>query len=178
MKKNDIAYFGGGCFWCTEAIFSLLRGVISVTPGYAGGKTKDPTYEQVCSGNTGHAEVIKVTFDSSQISYRDLVDIFFHAHDPTTLNRQGNDFGTQYRSVIFYTDEDQRKSIEQILRELHASGEFQKPVVTEVTHFATFFPAEAYHKRYYERYQFEPYCQLMISPKLAALRKKYALKLQ
>jgi peptide-methionine (S)-S-oxide reductase len=174
MKQNNFAVLGGGCFWCTEAIFSNLRGVLSVTPGYAGGTVRHPTYEQVCRGTTGHAEVIRVVYDPGIIRYEDLLDVFFHMHDPTTKNKQGNDTGPQYQSIIFFADILQRKTAEQYLIDLKKSGEFNKPIVTELKPLGTFYEAEEYHKQYYKRYQFEPYCEVVISPKLKALREKFS----
>jgi peptide-methionine (S)-S-oxide reductase len=167
---NEIAVFGGGCFWCTEAIFKGLKGVVLVMPGYSGGAIENPTYAQVSTGDTGHAEVIKIEFDPSVIAYRDLVEVFMYTHDPTTLNRQGNDVGTQYRSVIFYTDEKQKQTAEEVLEELRK----EKTVVTELSAFEKFYEAEDYHRDYYERNQNQPYCQVVISPKLQKLREKYS----
>ncbi len=172
-KEIKTAVFGGGCFWCTEAVFKMLRGVESVTPGYSGGDDK-PTYEQVSSGNSGHAEVIEITFDPNSISFEDLLTVFFASHDPTTLNRQGNDIGTQYRSVIFYTNEDQKKSAEKFITEINASNEKGKPIVTEILPLKKFFPAESYHLDYYARNQNQPYCELVINPKLEKVQQKFA----
>src|SRR3989344_3957065 len=166
------AVFGGGCFWCTEAVFEMLRGVVSVTPGYAGGTIDNPTYEQVCTGDTGHAEVIRIEFDPSKISYRDLLTVFFATHDSTTLNRQGGDVGTQYRSVILYTDEAQKKDAEKQIKEIDnekGSGH----VVTEVVPLRGFFSAEAYHKDYYKRNPEAAYCQIIINPKLEKVQKTF-----
>jgi peptide-methionine (S)-S-oxide reductase len=168
------AVLGGGCFWCTEAVFSILKGVLRVTPGYAGGKIDKPTYQQVCSGTTGHAEVIKIDYDPSLISYIDLLDVFFHVHDPTTLNRQGNDFGEQYRSIIFCIDEEQKALAERFVSELNASPEFKRPVVTEIKQLTAFYEAEGYHQSYYENNGGQPYCQMIISPKLDKFRQKFA----
>lgn len=170
--KIEKAAFGGGCFWCTEAVFGELRGVVSIMPGYAGGAVKNPTYEQVCSGTTGHAEVILVEYDPTQISFNDLLTVFFATHDPTTLNRQGNDVGTQYRSVILYTNEAQRKEAEAFIAELNVGSE-ERPVVTEVKALDTFYPAEAHHREYYRNNAAAPYCQLVISPKLEKLKEKF-----
>jgi len=174
MNKNEVAVFGGGCFWCTEAVFEELKGVMSVMPGYAGGTVKNPTYEAVCSGTTGHAEVTRVEFDPSQISFRDLLTVFFATHDPTTLNRQGNDVGTQYRSAVFYSSEEQKKETETFIKELDASDPNGHPVVTEVTPLDEFFPAEDYHRQYYKKNPGAGYCQVIISPKVDKLQEKFA----
>ena len=175
-EKIEVAVFGGGCFWCTEAVFEMLRGVASVSPGYAGGNStgdgKNPTYEAVSSGTTGHAEVIKVEFHPQEISYRDLLIIFFASHDPTTKNRQGNDIGTQYRSVIFYTTNAQKTDAEAFIKELYDDA--ARPIVTEVRPLETFYPAEDYHKNYYERNKNQPYCEVIISPKIEKLKEKYS----
>ena len=176
--QTEIAVFGAGCFWCTEAIFSSLRGVISVLPGYTGGTKPNPTYEDVCSGKTGHAEVARITFDPSVIPYRDLLDIYWHTHDPTTRNMQGNDVGTQYRSVIFTTSDKQKAEAETLKKDLDASGDFPKPIVTEIQQLDIFYEAENYHKEYYAKNSYQPYCQVVISPKLAHLREKYSKKLK
>ncbi|KKT81925.1 MAG: hypothetical protein UW79_C0013G0052 [Candidatus Yanofskybacteria bacterium GW2011_GWA2_44_9] len=159
--KNQIAVFGGGCFWCTEAVFAQLKGVVSVMPGYAGGSTPNPTYESVCGGKTGHAEVIKIEFDPEIISYEDLLTVFFAVHDPTTLNRQGNDVGTQYRSIILYTDEQQKIQAENVVSELSKEGD---RVVTEIKPLEKFHPAEDYHKDYYAKNPDQAYCRLVINP--------------
>ncbi|HLD00038.1 peptide-methionine (S)-S-oxide reductase [Candidatus Kaiserbacteria bacterium RIFCSPHIGHO2_01_FULL_48_10] len=171
--KNEIAVFGGGCFWCTEAAFERLRGIVSVESGYAGGNVENPTYEQVSGGRTGHAEVVRVEFDPLQISFHDLLTVFFGIHDPTTLNRQGNDSGTQYRSFILYTSDLQKQEVELYIAELQRDLK-QTPIVTEIKKLAAFYPAEEYHKRYYERNSDQPYCQLVINPKIAKLKKEYA----
>ena len=173
-SHNDVAVFANGCFWCTEAVFSSLKGVASVTSGYTGGTIPNPTYEQVSSGNTGHAECIKIEFDPSVISYDDLLAVFFYTHDPTTLNRQGNDIGTQYRSAIFYTHEDQKQKAEELIAELNSSKAYDTPVVTEVVPLQKFYSAEAYHARYYAKHADQPYCQLVIAPKLEKLHKRFA----
>jgi len=172
------AVLGGGCFWCTEAIFSRLKGVLKVTPGYAGGNNDNPTYEQVCSGTTGHAEVNKIEYDPSVISYVDLLDVFFHIHDPTTLNRQGNDFGEQYRSIILYTDEEQKLLAERFISELKAGAEFKQPIVTEIHPLTAFYPAENYHHGYYENNSGQPYCRMIIGPKLDKFRQKFTKSLK
>lgn len=173
-EQVETAVFGGGCFWCTEAIFQRLKGVQSVESGYAGGHTPSPTYEQVSNGDTGHAESIRIEFDASQISYSDLLNVFFATHDPTTLNRQGNDIGTQYRSAIFYTDKKQRDEALEFIRKLEEDGTFDNSIVTEVAPLDQFWPAESYHQRYYNNNQGKPYCQLVINPKIAKLRQKFA----
>ena len=178
MNTSNIAVLGGGCFWCIEAVISALRGVVSVKPGYAGGIKANPTYEEVCTGKTGHAEVAQIEFDPSIISYRDLLDIFWHMHDPTTLNKQGADVGTQYRSVIFTTTEDQFKEANTLKNELDASKEFPGPIVTEIKPLQIFYEAENYHKEYYLKNSYQPYCQIVISPKIAHLKAKYAKKLK
>lgn len=173
--KNSIesAVFGGGCFWCIETIFARLNGVFKVTSGYAGGKTVKPSYMQVCSGTTGHAEVIKIDYDPSVISYPDLLDVFFHVHDPTTLNRQGNDAGEQYRSVILYQNEGQKQEAEQFISRLKNSREFDRPIVTEIEPLAEFYGAEDYHQNYYENNTEQPYCQMIIAPKLAKFKSRF-----
>lgn len=178
-KTNDlaIATLGGGCFWCLEAAFDEVRGVKNVVSGYSGGMVLNPSYEQVCSGNTGHAEVVQVTFDPSDITYRDILSLFFAIHDPTTLNRQGADVGTQYRSVIFYHDEEQMSDAEELIGELNSAGLWQNPIMTEVTPLGEFFTAEDYHQNYYQQNGQQPYCQVVITPKLAKFRKKYASRL-
>lgn len=177
-NQTEIAVLGGGCFWCTEAVFNMLRGVISAVPGYSGGIADNPTYWDVCSGETGHAEVVKVEFDSSVIPYHDILDIFFHIHDPTSLNRQGADTGTEYRSVIFYSDDRQRKTAESLKKELNESGEFRSAILTEIKPLKEFYEAEPEHKEYYEKNSYMPYCQIVISPKIAHLKEKYAKKLK
>ena len=172
--KKEMAVFGGGCFWCTEAVFDELRGVRSVVSGYAGGATKNPTYEQVCSGQTGHAEVIKVEFDPTEISFRDLMTVFFATHDPTTLNRQGNDAGTQYRSVILYTDDEQKRQAAAFIRELDDAKTFRNPVVTTLEPLAEFYPAEDYHQKFFANNPFQSYCQYTIPPKLNKLHKQFS----
>jgi len=171
--KSKIAVFGGGCFWCTEAVFDELRGVKSVMSGYAGGSTKNPTYEEVCGGGTGHAEVIKIDFDPVEIVFKDLLTVFFATHDPTTLNRQGNDVGTQYRSAIFYADEEQKREAEAFIKELNDSKAFGKPVVTTLEPLGEFYVAEDYHQKYYANNPYQPYCQYMIPPKLSKLHKQF-----
>lgn len=167
--KNEIAVFGGGCFWCTEAVFKELRGVRRVSSGYAGGRTSHPTYEQVCSGGTGHAEVIRIEFDPKEISFRDLLTVFFATHDPTTLNRQGNDVGSQYRSVILYNSEEQRVEAASFIKELTDAGNFRNPIVTTLEPLTEFYSAEEYHQDYFANNPYQPYCQYTIPPKLNKL---------
>jgi peptide-methionine (S)-S-oxide reductase len=171
--KNETAVFAGGCFWCTETLFARLKGVVSAVPGYTGGTAPNPTYEQVCGGATGYAEAAKIVFDPSVISYEDLLTIFFFTHDPTTLNRQGNDVGTQYRSAIFYSTPEQKATVETFIKNLTAEGAYDKPIVTEVVPFDIFYEAEDYHKNYYETHKDAPYCQIVIGPKVEKLEKKY-----
>jgi len=173
-SKKEIAVLGGGCFWCTEAVFKMLRGIISVTPGYAGGAKVSPTYEQVSEGDTGHAEVIKIEFDPTQIYFRDLLTVFFGSHDPTTVNRQGNDVGTQYRSVIFYTSDVQKIEAKHFISELNDSDPNGKTIVTEIAPLDKFYDAENYHKDYYERNQDNPYCEVIINPKLQKVQEQFA----
>jgi peptide-methionine (S)-S-oxide reductase len=172
--KYDSAVFAGGCFWCTEAVFDELRGVRSVVSGYAGGTTKNPTYEQVCSGTTGHAEAIKIEFDPGQISFRDLMTVFFATHDPTTLNRQGNDAGTQYRSAILYANEEQKQQADAFLKELDAAQAFKNPIVTTLEPLGEFYPAEDYHQKFFANNPYQPYCQYTIPPKLTKLHKQFS----
>ncbi len=171
------ATLGGGCFWCLEAIFKELRGVVSVVPGYAGGHVKNPTYEQVCTGSTGHAEVCQIEFDPAQITYREILEVFFEIHDPTTLNRQGNDVGTQYRSVILYHNEEQKRQAEEIKQRLESSGKWGDPIVTEIVQFTEFFEAEEYHHDYFRRNPGQAYCRQVIRPKLDKFEKMFRLKL-
>lgn len=171
-----IATFGNGCFWCTEAIFQQLKGVESVYPGYTGGSIKNPSYREVCTGTTGHAEAIQIKYDPSVISYRELLDIFFYTHDPTTLNRQGNDVGTQYRSAIFYHNDDQKAAAEEIISQLTAEKVYDDPIVTEVAAMDVFYMAEDYHKNYYQNNKNQGYCRAVINPKLDKFMKKYGSK--
>lgn len=177
MKEYKTATFGSGCFWCTEAIFQKLNGVINVTPGYSGGKRENPSYDQVCSGATGHAEVINIQFDQEKISFEELLEVFWKTHDPTTLNRQGADVGTQYRSVIFYHDERQKELAEQYKKKLNEAGIFDKPIVTEVSPFQKFYPAEKYHQDYYNNNPAQPYCSFVITPKLKKFNEVFKEKL-
>jgi len=173
-QKTATATFGGGCFWCTEAQFQELEGVLKVESGYAGGTVANPTYEQVCTGTTGHAEVIRVTYDPAKIDYEQLLQAFWLSHDPTQLNRQGNDVGTQYRSVIFYNSEDQKAKAELYKQKLQESGAYDKPIVTEIAPLTTFYEAEDYHQNYYNQNGSQPYCTRVIQPKLEKFRKAFA----
>ncbi|WP_299286738.1 peptide-methionine (S)-S-oxide reductase MsrA [uncultured Mucilaginibacter sp.] len=174
MSKK--ATFGGGCFWCTEAVFQNVKGVIKSVSGYMGGAVKNPTYEQVCSGNTGHAEVIEVEYDPAVISFNELLLIFFKTHNPTTLNRQGNDSGTQYRSVIFYADEEQKAEAEAMIKQLDAEGIFDQKIVTQVVPAETFYKAEGYHQNYFNNNSNQPYCAFVIQPKLNKFIKEFKEK--
>jgi peptide-methionine (S)-S-oxide reductase len=173
-EKKEMAVFGGGCFWCTEAVFKMLRGVVSVLPGYAGGAKEHPTYAEVSDGGSGHAEVIRIEYDPAQISFSNLLTVFFATHDPTTLNRQGNDVGLQYRSVIFYTTEGQRDDATHFIAELNASQPDDGFIVTEVKPLEKFYEAENYHRDYYAQNRENPYCQITINPKLQKVREKFA----
>ena len=177
-KQKEIAILGGGCFWCTEAVFQLIRGVEKVDPGYAGGDLPNPTYEDVSTGTTGHAEVARITFDPKVISFREILEIFFGTHDPTQLNRQGADVGTQYRSVIFYNSPEQKVTADQLIAELTNEKAYNKPIVTKVEPLKAFYPAETYHKDYYKKHPTAPYCQVVIAPKIAKLQKTYISKLK
>jgi len=174
QQAHAVATLAGGCFWCLEAVYDELIGVQRVLSGYAGGDVPNPTYKQICTGNTGHAEVVQIAYDPNVVSYRDLLEIFFTIHDPTTLNRQGADVGTQYRSAIFYHDEEQRRAAEEIIAELQDEGVFDKPIVTQVTPLDKFYVAEDYHQDYYENNPNQPYCMVVVAPKLAKFRKKFA----
>jgi peptide-methionine (S)-S-oxide reductase len=178
MENRKEAIFGAGCFWCTEAFYTSLDGVVSVTPGYAGGTTKNPTYEEVCTGSTGHAEVAKIVYDSTKISFEELLEVFWFVHDPTSLNRQGNDVGTQYRSVIFYMDDNQRELAEIYKRKLNESGAYERPVVTEIKPLTVFYPAEDYHNNYFANNPNQPYCSAVIRPKVEKFRKAFHDKLK
>jgi peptide methionine sulfoxide reductase msrA/msrB len=175
--QHEVATFGAGCFWCVEAVFRELRGVVSVVPGYAGGRTENPTYEQVCSGRTGHAEVARITFDPAVIPYAELLDVFWRAHDPTSLDRQGGDVGTQYRSVIFYSGDTQRAIAERSKQKAGASGEWDAPIVTEIVPLTVFYEAEEHHHEYYLRNPNQPYCRAVIDPKMKKLRERLREKL-
>jgi peptide-methionine (S)-S-oxide reductase len=177
-SRTEVATLGGGCFWCLEAVYDELRGVEEVESGYSGGPVPDPTYRQVCTGTTGHAEVVQVTFAPEVVSFREILEVFFTIHDPTTLNRQGADVGPQYRSAIFYHDEEQRRVAEEVISGLEAEGVFNAPIITEVTPFDTFYVAEDYHQEYFSRNGYQPYCQIMIAPKVAKFRKQYLERLK
>ncbi len=174
----EMATIGGGCFWCTEAVFSELKGVEKVESGYSGGARANPSYEDVCTGHTGHAETIQITYNPGVISYRDILHIFFTTHDPTTLNQQGADFGTQYRSVIFYHNDEERRIADDVIKEINGQKVWKKPIVTELTPFKAFYRAEDYHQRYFEKNPDAPYCQVVIEPKIAKLRQHYWEKLK
>lgn len=177
-KEMDIATFGNGCFWCTEAVFQQLKGVSKVESGYSGGQVDNPSYKAVCSGTTGHAEVLQITFDPSVISFKDLLEVFWQTHDPTTLNRQGNDVGTQYRSVVFYHNDEQRKLAEDYKKRLDESGAFDDPIVTEISKFDKFYIAEDYHQNYFNLNGSQPYCNFVIRPKVEKFKKVFADKLK
>ena len=176
--ENQIATLAGGCFWCLEAVFDDLKGVESVESGYSGGHVPNPTYKQVCSDATGHAEAVRITFDPAVISYADLLRVFFAIHDPTTLNRQGNDVGTSYRSAIFYHDEEQKKTAEAIIKEFTDAKVWSNPVVTEVTKFDAFYIAEDYHQEYFKKNPYQGYCQVVVAPKVAKFRKQFMERLK
>src|SRR4030043_35046 len=173
MSREEVAPLAGGCFWCLEAIFKEVRGVQKVLSGYTGGTVISPTYEKVCSDKTGHAEAICITFSPDVISYREILEIFFTVHDPTTLSRQGNDIGTQYRSAIFYHNESQKIIAEQVIKEINEAHIWDAPIVTEVKPYTTFYSAEEYHRDYFERHPEQAYCQVIIAPKVAEFRKKW-----
>jgi len=175
---TEIATLGGGCFWCLEAVYEQLRGVEKVVSGYAGGRAPNPSYQQVCTGTTGHAEVVQITHDPQVITFRELLEVFFTIHDPTTLNRQGGDVGTQYRSAIFYHDEGQRQAAEAVIREIEAAGIWDAPIVTEVTPLTDFFKAEDYHQEYFRHNPSQGYCRAVIAPKVAKFRQKYLDRLK
>jgi peptide-methionine (S)-S-oxide reductase len=177
-RRMEVATLAGGCFWCTEAVFGQLKGVERVESGYSGGKLENPTYEQVSAGRTGHAETVQITFDPDVISYKEILEIFFSTHDPTTLNRQGPDVGTQYRSVIFYHNDQQKAIAEQVIKELTEEKTFDASIVTQVEPFKTFYEAEDYHKDYFKRHPEQAYCSLVIAPKITKLRELYLSKLK
>ena len=176
MTKTEIATLGGGCFWCLEAVYEQMEGVLSVESGYMGGQRTDPTYEEVCGGRTGHAEVVQLTFDPEITSFAEILDVFFSIHDPTTLNRQGNDAGTQYRSVISYHSEQQRATAAQMIRELEAARLWASPLVTELQPAGKFYPAEDYHQKYFRNNPAQPYCVAVVGPKVSKFRQKFAEK--
>lgn len=178
MPKHEVATLGGGCFWCLDAVFRQLKGVSKSVSGYAGGHDPSPDYESVCSGRTGHAEVTQVTFDPAILSFKDLLEVFFSIHDPTTLDRQGADVGTQYRSVILYHDPEQKKAAEQAIETLDEAQAYEDPIVTQLMPFTTFFPAEEYHQDYFARNPTQGYCRAVVSPKVAKFRAKWAHRLK
>ena len=179
MNTNlQTATLAGGCFWCLEAVFDEVKGIHGVESGYAGGTLPNPSYRAVCNGDTGHAEVVQVHFDPTVVSYRDLLNVFFAIHDPTTMNRQGGDVGTQYRSAIFYHDDEQQKIAEELIKDLNAQKIFDRPIVTEVTKLDKFYMAEDYHQEYFARNTFQPYCQAVVAPKVSKFRKHYLEKLK
>ncbi len=178
MPNLQTAVLGGGCFWCLEAVFDNLQGVKSVESGYMGGTVRNPAYREVCEGNTGHAEVVRITFDADEITFPDLLDVFFTIHDPTTLNRQGNDVGTQYRSVIFYTSDEQRRQAEQAIAALSAARSYPDPVVTAIEPVKEFFMAEDYHQEYFANNAYQPYCQLVVAPKVRKFQQKFAERIK
>jgi peptide-methionine (S)-S-oxide reductase len=177
-QSKEVATLAGGCFWCLEAVFKDLRGVERVVSGYAGGGVHNPTYEQVCGGATGHAEVVQVTFDPRAVSFREILEVFFTIHDPTTLNRQGADVGTQYRSAVFYHTPEQKEMAEQVIAELDAARLWDAPIVTEVAPLEEFYTAEAYHQDYFEKNPFQPYCRMVVAPKVVKFRKQFLEKLK
>ncbi len=177
-KNTETATLGAGCFWCVEAVFDDLKGVESVESGYSGGHTENPTYQQVCSETTGHAEVANVNFDPQEISFKEILQVFFAVHDPTTLNRQGNDVGSSYRSAIFYHDENQKRIAEEVIKEVTAEGVYDKPIVTEVTKFDKFYIAENYHQEYFANNPNQPYCAAVVAPKVAKFRQKFVNRLK
>jgi len=175
---GEIATLAGGCFWCLEAVYDELRGVVDVTSGYAGGHVPNPSYQAVCSGDTGHAEVVRIAFDPSKVSYREILEVFFTIHDPTTLNRQGADVGTQYRSAIFYHSDEQKRVAEEVMAEIAAEGIWKNPIVTELVPAPEFYPAEDYHQEYFARNPNQGYCQVVVAPKVAKFRSKFLSKLR
>jgi peptide-methionine (S)-S-oxide reductase len=176
--KLEKATLAGGCFWCIEAIFQDLKGVEKVESGYSGGSTQNPSYQEICTGTTGHAEVVQITFDPSVISYEQILTVFFHVHDPTTMNRQGNDYGTQYRSAIFYRNDDQKKTAEKVKDDITKSGLWDDPIVTEITQFGEFYKAEDYHQNYYKDNPEKSYCSIVIAPKVRKFYKEYGYLLK
>jgi peptide-methionine (S)-S-oxide reductase len=177
-EPREVATLAGGCFWCLEAVYDELNGVSDVVSGYSGGRRPNPTYDQVCAGTTGHAEVVQITFNPAVVSFRELLDVFFTIHDPTTLNRQGADVGTQYRSAIFYHSPEQKQTAERLIAELNEAKLWNAPIVTEVTPFTEFYPAEDYHQEYFARNPGQGYCQFVVAPKVAKFRSKYLQKLK
>lgn len=178
QSQFEITTLGGGCFWCLEAVYDQLKGVVSVESGYSGGKTTHPTYREVCSGSTGHAEVVQITFDPTVISFAEILEVFFTIHDPTTLNRQGNDIGAQYRSVIFYHSPEQKAIAEKTIAEITAAKIWDRPIVTEIVPFQKFYIAEDYHQEYFQNNPDQPYCQVVVAPKVAKFRQKFVQRLK
>jgi peptide-methionine (S)-S-oxide reductase len=178
MADREVATLAGGCFWCLEAVYEQLRGVEKVVSGYAGGQVPNPDYESVCTGRTGHAEVVQVTYDPAEVSYREILEVFFTIHDPTTLNRQGADVGTQYRSAIFFHSLEQEQTAREVIRDLEEEGVWDNPIVTQVEPLREFYPAEAYHQHYFARNPGQGYCQVVIAPKVSKFRKKYLDRLR
>ena len=178
MASGETATLGGGCFWCIEAVFQEMEGVLSVTSGYMGGRIPNPTYEQVCAGNSGHVEVTQVVFDPAVVTFREILNVFFTVHDPTTRDRQGNDVGPQYRSAIFYHGEEQKRVAEEAIRELDAEKIWSKPIVTEVRPAETFYPAEDYHQEYFKNHPNQPYCAYIVAPKVKKFREKFAARMK
>jgi peptide-methionine (S)-S-oxide reductase len=178
MATQETATLGGGCFWCLEAVYQELEGVISVTSGYMGGHVDNPTYDQVCGGGTGHVEVTQLAFDPAVVSFRDILDVFFTIHDPTSLDRQGNDVGTQYRSAIFYHGEEQKRVAKEAIAEINLEGIRSKPIVTEVRPAETFYPAEDYHQEYFSNHPNQPYCSYIVAPKVKKFREKFAARMR
>lgn len=176
--QTEVATLAGGCFWCLEAVYDQLRGVVSVESGYMGGKVDNPSYRAVCTGTTGHAEVVQITYNPAEVSFQDLLDVFFVIHDPTTLNRQGNDVGTQYRSAVYYHNAEQKAVAEQVIAALNAEHRWNNPIVTEVTAASKFYVAEDYHQEYFANNASQPYCQVVVAPKVAKFRKYYMEKLK
>jgi len=176
--NSEIAVLGGGCFWCLEAVFDQLKGVQSVQSGYAGGRVANPSYQDVCDGDTGHAEVVKIAFDPAEVSFRELLRVFFSIHDPTTKDRQGNDVGTQYRSVIFCQTPEQRRETGAVISDITRAKLWANPIVTEIADATTFYPAEQYHQQYFERNGGQPYCQVVVAPKVAKFRKQFVGRLK
>lgn len=174
MENSETIILGGGCFWCTEAVFKMLKGIISVEPGYSGGTKENPTYQEVSSGKTGHAEVTRVEYNPKIVSLETILTVFFASHDPTTINRQGNDVGGQYRSIILYTNENQKTASENFIKKLNQSSKFGNPIVTQVKPFEKFYEAENYHKNYYENHKNQAYCEVVINPKLEKIKEKFA----
>jgi peptide-methionine (S)-S-oxide reductase len=178
MADREVATLAGGCFWCLEAVYEQLKGVEKVVSGYMGGHVPNPSYNAVCGGHTGHAEVVQITFDPAQVSYRELLEVFFTIHDPTTLNRQGGDVGTQYRSAVFTHNAEQEQTAREVIRDIEEEGIWENPIVTQVTAAPEFYPAEEYHQQYFRRNPGQGYCQVVIAPKVSKFRQKYLSKLQ